>query len=93
MKFGTLGPLDVQTNFWSFLLSSKIQYGRHGSHFEFLSKVCPDYSSRTTSDRDMGFSLLASAYLVYVLISKLEVYDFQNGGCDVICKMGVTPNF
>ena len=35
---------------------SKIQYGRYGSHFDFFPKICDDFSSRTTSGRDMGFS-------------------------------------
>ena len=55
MKFGTLDPLDVQIDFVSFSLSSKIQNGRHDSHFEFWLKVYPHYSSRTKSDRAMGF--------------------------------------
>ena len=80
-------------SFYDLLFRYDIQDGRHGSHFEFLSKFCPDYFSRTKSSRDMGFSLLASAYLVYVPILKLEANDFKNGRCDVKCKIGVTPNF
>ena len=79
MKFCTYGPLDVQTDFGSFSCSLKIQYCRYGSHFEFLSNFFPDYSSETKHDRDMGFSLLAMAYLFYVPLSKLEIYDIQNG--------------
>ena len=55
MKFSTFSPLDVQIDFGSFSCSSKIQYGNHRSHFEFLSKFCPDYFFGTKSERDMGF--------------------------------------
>ena len=56
-KFGTLDHLVVEIDFGSFSHSSKIQNGRHGSHFYFLSKFCSDFSSRIKSGRDMGFSL------------------------------------
>ena len=50
----------VHTHIMLFSQWSKIQYGRYGSHFDFFPKICDDYSSRTTSDRDMGFSLKGS---------------------------------
>ena len=59
-----------------FSSSSKIQ---NGGHFQFLSKYCPDYFFGTNRDRDMGFSLFASHYLVYVPIVQLELYNIQNG--------------
>ena len=63
MKFRTHIPLDVQTHFGSFSPSSKIVDGHHVSHFDFLSKFCPNFSSITESDRAIVFPLLA--YLEY----------------------------
>ena len=43
-----------------------------------ILNICRKFvRTRTKSDRDMGFSLLASAYVVYLSILKLEVYDIQ----------------
>ena len=57
---------------------------------EMLSRL---YFLGTKGDRDIGFSLLVSAHLVYMPIWKLGVYDIQNGRYDVICKMGQISNF
>ena len=83
-----MSPLQMYNVIFS--LSSKIQYGRYSSHFELLSKFCPDFSE-TKHDRDMRISLLASAYLVYVPILNWENYDIQNGHYDVNHRRYVLP--
>ena len=45
-----------------------------------------DYSSRTKSGRDMGFSSKGSVKVDEPPVLKLKSYDFQNDGYDVIRK-------
>ena len=64
-----------------FSLSSEIKDGRHGRHLEIPFRTTP---TEFASDRYTRFALLASAYLEYVPVLKLKVYDLKNGRHDVI---------
>ena len=89
LKFRTNTPTCVHTHNMLFKIFLKIQYGRYGGHFDFIPKMCDDYSSRTTSGRDIRFSPKGSVSIQKPPV--LNYYDFQNGGYDVIGKTHFPP--